>query len=127
LLSETRIDANVDFMKFCNSSYNYFNDNMTLETDVYYLHSVVDTVRDYPCGKIIPNEKIITIKPDPSDSLNISGELMFTVIYCCHDYLQFSPALGEQNANIKFLGLLLKKENNNTYPLTKISETEFIE
>lgn len=115
--NNANIKANIEFRRFNNSVYNYFCDNIDLESNSYYLNTIVDKATEFvPTGAYIPNNKNNHINVITDKSTNI------TILYCCRDYLKLSET------SIQFGGVLkIRQHNGNYYPLTKISDSKFIE
>jgi hypothetical protein len=118
--NNAEIKAKIEFREFSKSPYNYFSDGIDLDSNNYYLNSLIpddnNNVNKIPTGKIITKDKnlFIDIKSDKPT--------VITLIYCCHNYLQ----ICEKNTQFQHL-LKAKEHNGNHYPLTKISDNEFIE
>lgn len=116
--NNNNILINLEFREFNKSSYNYFSDGIDINSNSYYLNSMIlhdNFTKNIPTGKIIAKNKnlFLDIKSDKPTEI--------TIIYCCHDYLRmYTDSMG-------YGGCLRNREHNNFYPLTKVSDNEFIE
>ena len=111
-----RMDIGIEFRKFIRSTDNHFADDIDYQSNNYYLNLLCEqSTNNIPTGKLFPTNKNlhIDIKAVNPDEI--------TIIYCCHDYLRIGPEY------VAFGGLLVKRVNENHYPLTKVSENKFIE
>jgi hypothetical protein len=103
--------------KMCDSlSYNLFCDNINQNHCINFVSDI--TTKFIPTGSYINKNKTTKLR------LRISSKQInyVVIVYTCIDELQI------EKDDIQFGGVLVKKNHNgNIYPLTKVSDCEFIE